>query len=105
MFYYIDIFSPFKLHGSVPPLERISPAPFTNVDLGPFVPAEATCPSGQGKQEVRTSTRMGKTSLGSWGRSLIHTYHTFLSLVFLFSFFISFLCSQGSILKSHQQLS
>lgn len=53
MFYYLDIFSPFKLNGSVPPLERISPAPFTNVDLGPFVPAGATCPSGQAKQEVR----------------------------------------------------
>lgn len=52
-FCYTGNFFPFKVNGSVPPTEHISPNPFTKVDVGHFVPAGATCLSGQSEREVR----------------------------------------------------
>lgn len=97
-FCYIGNFSPFKLNGSISPTEHISPNPFTKADLGRFVPAGATCPSGQSEQEVRRAQEWEK-HLWEAGVIPLHSHHTFLSLVFLLSFFISFLWSEGSFEK------
>jgi len=103
-FCYVGNFSPFKPNRSVPATQPIiSPNPFTKVDICPPVPAGATCPSGQSEQEVRRPQEWEK-HLWEDGITPLHTYHTILSLVFLLSFFPSFLCSQGSVLQSHQQL-
>lgn len=89
-FCYIGNFSPFKLNGSVPPMEHISPNPFTKVDLGCFVPAGAMCPSGQDVSRRLDEHRNGKTIFGKlesfpythithffpWCFSFLSSYHS-----------------------------
>lgn len=79
-------FSLFKLKGSIPPKEQISPNPFPRVDLGTVFSWGLFGPSKSGGQ---MSTGMEKTSLGSWGHPLTLTNHALLCLVLLLSFIIS----------------
>lgn len=86
----IGDFSLFKLNGSIPPMEQISPNPFPRVDLGTVFSWGRVCVWAikiRRLDEHRHGRK--KKSLGSWGHPFTHTNHTLLCLVFLLSFIIS----------------
>lgn len=78
-------------------MELISPNPFAKAELGHFVPAGTT-------QGVKRAQEREK-HLWEAGVIPLHTHPPLLSLLFLFSLFLSPPWSQGSVLKIHQQLS
>lgn len=69
MCYYIGILSPFKLNGSVPPLEGIIPDPFSKGRSGLFCSGEGQVSTWAKRAGGQTSTRMGKNIFGKLGSS------------------------------------